>query len=131
MATYKDLASRLAPIGLNVVLPAVPEYTLPAITLEPTGAEIRNGNASAWETCTISVRYPLAQNNVGQFEACQRDAYAVFAQLIGSPFIVGAAALFAAPDLDHPAMLYAFDCTFPGPYSICDRLPSTEPDPEE
>ena len=45
MATYKDLASRLAPIGLDIVLPAVSEYALPCITLEPTGAEIRNGNA--------------------------------------------------------------------------------------
>ena len=120
--TYDELAARLAPIGLPVVLPAVSEYTLPCITLEPNGAEIREGNALAWENCTISVRYPLAQNNVGQFDACQRDAYAVFAQLIGSPFIVGTAALFGAPDIDQPAMLYAFDCTFPGPYSITDRI---------
>ena len=120
--TYDDLAERLAPIGLPVVPPAVPEYTLPCITLEPKGAEIRQGNALAWETATISVRYPLAQNNVNQFADCQRDAYAVFAQLIGSPFVVGAATLFAAPDIDHPAMLYAFDVTFPGPYSITDRI---------
>ena len=122
MATYQDLADRLAPIGLDVVPPAVAEYSLPCITLEPTGADIRQGNKQAWETATISVRYPLAQNNVNQFAECQRDAYAVFAQLIGSQFVVGASTLFAAPDVDHPAMLYAFDVTFPGPYSITDRL---------
>jgi hypothetical protein len=124
MATYDDLADRLAPLNLDIVMPGVSEYSLPCITLEPDGIEVRDGQKFAWENATISVRFPLGTNNPNVFIDCQKSAYEVFQQLIGSPFIVGTSSIFGAPDIDHPAMLYAVAVTFPGPYPICERIPS-------